>query len=178
MTLLSQEYKSQLMQKHIAKPWGGGGASWVPHLESWNLFEGVKTVLDYGCGRHTFKMSMEDRHPEIDVREYDPGVPGFDGAPLPADLIVCTDVLEHFEPKYVDAGIGHLAALTKHRAFFVIACELSKSFLPDGRNTHLTVKSPDWWLEKLDDIYGADYARRVWEHRRSRLVVSLLRHPL
>lgn len=176
MTLLSQEYKNLLVRKHIAKPWGGGGASWVPHLENWNLFDGIETALDYGCGRHTFEHSMSERHPNIAVAEYDPGVPGYDTMPEPADLVVCTDVLEHFEPKHVDAGLGHLAILTKKRAFLVIACELSKSFLPDGRNTHLTVKSPDWWLDKIDQFFDREFfSRVVWEKRRSRLVIALER---
>lgn len=175
MNLLSDDYKNQLMQKHIAKPWGGGGASWVPHLEQWRQFDGVSTVLDYGCGRHTFLHSMRDRHPHIEVREYDPGVPGFDASPAPADLVVCTDVLEHFEPAYLRTGLEHLASLTIKRAFFVIACTDSKSFLPDGRNTHLIVQPAIWWLRELHTAFGSGFSMVMHEVAKTRVVMTMER---
>ena len=101
MKLLSDKYKALLVEKHTKRPWGGGGASWLPHVEEFFETGKINTVLDYGCGRHTFKQAMAKKWPNIEVREYDPGVPGFDALPEPADFVLCTDVLEHIEAEYL-----------------------------------------------------------------------------
>src|SRR5438046_383660 len=51
--------------------------------------DGFNTVLDYGCGQGRLKASLGDC-----VTEYDPCIDGKDADPKPADLVVCTDVLE------------------------------------------------------------------------------------
>jgi len=33
--------------------------------------------------------------------------------------------------------------------FFRIACYHAKKHLPDGRNAHLIVESPEWWRDKI-----------------------------
>jgi hypothetical protein len=83
------------------------------------------------------------------VFEYDPGIPGKDHLPKPADLVVCTDVLEHIEPELLDGVLRHLYLLAGRGAYLVIATRLARELLPDGRNAHLIVQEPPWWLAKL-----------------------------
>lgn len=173
--LLTEAYKNQLVEKHAKKPWGGGGASWVPIIGSFVAMEMLDSALDYGCGRHTFKNAMSTHYPHVDVREYDPGLPGFDQAPEPAQLVVCTDVLEHFEPTHVDAGLVHLRDLTQKVLFLVIACQASKSFLPDGRNTHLTIQPAKWWKHELTKYFGQQFRWKTIEETKGRLVLCLWR---
>jgi 2-polyprenyl-3-methyl-5-hydroxy-6-metoxy-1,4-benzoquinol methylase len=171
--LISREYKELLMQKHDCKPWGGTGHSWVPYVifQMDKLKEPVKTILDFGCGRGTFRNRMLLAMPHIEVTEYDPGVRGKDKLPNHQfDYVVCTDVMEHVEEDRVPYTLQTIHDHARLGVFFNIECNLSKSFLPDGRNTHITVKKPKWWVTELERAFAS------WEwttlERGGRLVIA------
>jgi hypothetical protein len=175
--LISDEYQKLLMKKHIDKPWGGAGESWVPHiLPLLNRFPaGPITVLDFGCGRGTLKPALEPLHPDVIVTEYDPGVPGKDVLPMiPVMFVVSTDVLEHVEEEYLPATFRTLDWLAIEGVFLNIDLAPSKSFLPDGRNTHITIKPADWWRLQLN-LYMPDMKWTIHEETKSRLVLSGVR---
>lgn len=152
MDLLSKEYKAVLQKAHAENKWGTGGKGHVAVVVEYAKKIGAQTVLDYGCGRGTLKTSAGIAESGLDVREYDPGIPGKDGAPDPADMIVCTDVLEHIETDLVDNVLEHLRSLTVKGAFFIIALKPAKFILPDGRNAHLTLWPATTWMRKLEDF--------------------------
>jgi hypothetical protein len=113
---------------------------------------GVCSVLDYGSAGGLLKKSIEKAFPSIpgiDIAEYDPCVDGKDSDPAPADLLYCGDVLEHVEPECIRAVMEHIASLTKHLGIFVIALTEAKKTLPDGRNAHICLQKPNWWLSWL-----------------------------
>jgi uncharacterized Rossmann fold enzyme len=103
----------------------------------------LQTALDYGCGKGLLKYELGEV-----VTEYDPAIPGKDGLPERADLVVCTDVLEHIEPERLDSVLEHIRTLGDY-AFFVIATRPAEKDLPDGRNAHLIVRDAEWWKNKL-----------------------------
>jgi hypothetical protein len=175
--LISADYKRLLTHKHENKPWGGAGKSWVPHiLPLLNpLPTDPITILDFGCGRGTFKPAIEELHPGVVVTEYDPGVPGKDVLPMvPVDYVVCTDVMEHVEEKYVVDTLRMINWLAIFGVFFNIDTALSKSFLPDGRNTHITIKPSKWWREMLD-MHIPEMVWTIHEETKSRVVISGMR---
>lgn len=102
------------------------------------------TVLDYGCGKGTLAQALP-----FPIQEYDPAIEGKTESPRPADLVVCTDVLEHIEPDHIDCVLNDLARCVKHVGFFVISTRLAQKTLPDGRNTHVLVRDQAWWTKKL-----------------------------
>lgn len=108
---------------------------------------GARSVLDYGCGKGTLRASLG----EI-VSEYDPAIPGKDGEPKHADIVVCTDVLEHIEPDKLDSVLEHIRCLGQ-AVYFVIATRPAEKDLPDGRNAHLIVQSADWWKRTLESRF-------------------------
>jgi Methyltransferase domain len=172
--LISDEYKSLLVEKHVGKPWGGAGKSWIPHILPLlnKLPSGPITVLDYGCGRGTFKPGIEPLHPDVTVVEYDPGVLGKDVLPMkPVDYVVCTDVMEHVEQEYVVDTLRTINWLAISGVFFNIDTAPSKSFLPDGRNTHITIKSSQWWRTMLE-MHIPEMQWTVHEETKSRIVIS------
>jgi hypothetical protein len=172
--LISEDYKRLLRHKHEDKPWGGAGKSWVPTiLPLLNKFPaGPITILDFGCGRGTFKPAIEPLHPDVAVIEYDPGVPGKDFlTDIPVDYVVCTDVMEHVEFKYVVDTLRTINWLAIWGVFFNIDTALSKSFLPDGRNTHITIRPADWW-ESMLEMHMPEMDWTVHERTKSRLVIS------
>lgn len=171
--LISKEYRELLTKKHDDKPWGGAGHSWVPMIAPLlNRFGAGFTILDFGCGRGTFKREMQILRPDAVITEYDPGVRGKDTLEWNCvDYIVCTDVMEHVEEDKVDMTLKTLDHLAKWGIFFNIDLAESKSFLPDGRNTHITIKPAEWWAQKLNDNFRE---MRWTTHRstKSQLVIS------
>lgn len=106
----------------------------------------VVDILDYGCGKMTLSQSL----PMFTIHNYDPCIEGLDELPRPADLVTCTDVMEHIEPESLDIVLAHIAVCAKIAVFFTVCFVASKKQLPDGRNTHLIQKDEKWWLEKLN----------------------------
>lgn len=151
--LRSKEYANQLFAKHRLMKWGRGGHSHLRTVMDWAQVIGARSVLDYGCGQGTLRQHAEKEFSKdiIRVSEYDPGIRGKDHLPKPAQMIVCTDVLEHIEPDLIDNVLKHQFALAERGAFFVIALRPARETLPDGRNAHLLIRQPQWWLDSLMD---------------------------
>ena len=64
-------------------------------------------------------------------------------------FIACVDVLEHIEPKLIDAVLQDLARVTKVKGYFTVAMYPARRVLKDGRNAHLIVEKAGWWLNKI-----------------------------
>ena len=144
--LISEDYRQQNRTLHETNPnYGTSGRKYVGIVRE--MSEGLQTadILDYGCGKGTLKEALG-----FDIREYDPAIPGKDQAPQPADIVVCTDVLEHIEPECIDDLLSDLARLTKRVAFVTVAVVPAKKHLPDGRNAHILLKPVDWWMREFD----------------------------
>ena len=111
---------------------------------------------------------------------YDPGVPEYAGDPVPAEMVVCIDVLEHIEPDCLDAVMDHLEELTQKVLFATVHTGPAGKTLPDGRNAHLIQKSYEFWLPMFTERFqlqgfhqrggtgfevicvANDYNSRVW----------------
>lgn len=144
MTLISPEYRKQNFKLHEDPAYGVSGYKCVKEI--WRLVElsNSTDVLDYGCGKRTLEDAL--RFP---IKNYDPCIEGLDKTPEPADIVACTDVLEHIEPECLDAVLDDLQRVTKRYGFYMIANRPAKKSLPDGRNAHLIQEGPGWWLQKI-----------------------------
>lgn len=148
-SLISPEYLELQKELH-ARPngYGGGGYKHSVQVASLAAHHQCRTVLDYGCGRGTLAQTLRNAGEGLEVHEYDPAICGKEHA-QPADLVVCTDVLEHIEPEKLDAVLAHLFALTRRVAYLVIATRPANKTLADGRNAHLIIEGMGWWHERL-----------------------------
>lgn len=147
--MISDEYRAINEQLHISsKDYGTSGARYASQIRALALSMQSEDILDYGCGKSTLANNLPFK-----IKQYDPAVKKYAALPKPADLVVCTDVLEHIEPEMLDAVLNHLAELTKCKGLFVIATHEAKKALPDGRNAHLIIESKQWWLNKLWDYF-------------------------
>lgn len=146
--LISPDYETEQRILHMhPRGYGGKGrkyADTVVHLM--RVFD-CGSVLDYGCGEGSLGYALRRR--AIECREFDPAVPGKDALPSFADLVVCTDVLEHVEIDRVSTVLAHMRALARKAVFLVVALEPSKKLLSDGRNAHITLQPAAWWMEKV-----------------------------
>lgn len=146
--LITEEYRAQNAQMHREKPHYGNGARMaeaVANLARWN---NARSILDYGCGKGALKRALP-LDLAVLVHEYDPAIPGKETA-SPAEVVVCSDVLEHIEPECLDAVLADLRRLTQRMALLLIALVPANKHLPDGRNAHLIVETADWWRERID----------------------------
>lgn len=147
--LITPAYARENARLHEVDPmFGAEGYLWAYHVMGIAVLESCESVLDYGCGKGTLAKVIRG-YLDLDVNEYDPGVPGKDALPKSADLVVALDVLEHIEPDCLDAVVADLAALSHNALFVVISTKLSKRKMADGRDTHLSLHDDAWWAAKF-----------------------------
>lgn len=111
----------------------------------------IATILDYGCGKNSLAQALATLTPWVEVRSYDPNIEEYAELPAPAELVVCTDVLEHIEPVYLGEVLKHLASLAGDMIYLAIHTGPAVKELPDGRNAHLIQEGPAYWLRLLED---------------------------
>jgi hypothetical protein len=148
---ISEEYRELNRQLHETNEhYGVSSAKWVDQVKGLIATNNITSFLDYGCGKalllDAIKREFGDR---VRCQGYDPAIERFAASPEPADLVACTDVLEHIEPEYLDAVLDDLARLTRRAAFLVVATRPAKKILPDGRNAHLIQEPYSWWLPRI-----------------------------
>lgn len=130
---------------HQGGAWAGGGYKRATKIQKRIDTLISPTVLDYGAGNGSLRKALKN----CTLFEYDPGVPGKDALPNPADIVVCIDVAEHIEPDKLQVVLSHIFSLTKVMAYFVIATRPAEKRLPDDRNAHLIIDNAPWWRKQL-----------------------------
>lgn len=149
--LISPAYVAMQEELHASpRGYGGKGHKWAEGvLELIRRYQ-CGSVLDYGCGQGSLVAKLRLMlGAAVRVDEYDPAIPGKNGYVEFADLVVCTDVLEHVEPDKLDNVLAHIRKLTKKAALLVVATRPSSKHLSDGRNAHLILELSDWWERKV-----------------------------
>jgi hypothetical protein len=147
--LISAEYlelNQKLHRENLAYGVGGG-----KHADTvLRLAQNLKStsVLDYGCGKGYLAKSIP-----FPIWEYDPAVSGKNESPRPADLMVCTDVLEHIEPDRILFVLDDIRRCTRQLGFFVIHTGPSLKLLADGRNAHILQRDAKWWAKMLSKFF-------------------------
>jgi hypothetical protein len=147
--LISPEYVALNAQLHEqSMVYGVGGAKHAPTVLK--LVDSIKpkSVLDYGCGKGLLAKELP-----FPIWEYDPAIPLKAEPPRPAELVICTDVLEHIEPDKLQAVLMDLHRVTRKVGYFVIHTGPANKTLPDGRNTHLIQKGEAWWRKNLERYF-------------------------
>jgi len=153
--LISKNYaelNKQLHETNVSYGVGGGKHSETVLKLADSLKNSLKktniSILDYGCGKGYLAKDIP-----FPIWEYDPAIPGKEESPKQADLVVCTDVLEHIEPEKLQYVLGDLKRCVNHLGFFTINTGPAKKKLPDGRNTHLIQENQSWWEGMLKDYF-------------------------
>ena len=107
--LITEDHKARQIKRHETQAeYGANGSKHAKTIQ--NLCESLKTtsVLDYGCGKGTLALNMP-----FPIWEYDPAIKGRDEQPRPADIVVCTEVLEFVEVAKLNDVLANLASLMK-----------------------------------------------------------------
>jgi len=106
------------------------------------------------------------------MNDYDPSIDHISAMPNPADLVVCTDVLEHVEPEYLTRVLNHIRSLVG-KCLLVRVCLVpcTSKRLPDGSDPHRIVKDKQWWLNALGKGFDV---KEIHESSDKYLTVSLI----
>lgn len=154
MNMISEEYKKQI--QHIQRR-EKFHSSIVKYHAVKNFIETYQpaSLLDYGCAQGGLLDTIKIDFPNINPLDgFDPAVPKFEIIKEQSyDCIISNDVIEHIEPEFLDQTLEGMQDLFERYAWFIIACYPAKKTLPDGRNAHLIVESPDWWINKIKSIF-------------------------
>lgn len=150
--MISPAYAEQNRKLHQTnEAYGTSSRRWVLMVQKIAAASQSASVLDYGAGKGLLGEALAS---SFDWREYDPAMEGKGAMPERADLVVCTDVLEHVEPDCLEAVLDDLKRLSGKMVFLTIATRPAGKTLPDGRNAHLIVEDHVWWLPKLAARFG------------------------
>ena len=147
--LISATYaalNAQLHRENLA--YGVGGGKWAETVKKLRAATNAQSVLDYCAGKGYLAKALD-----FPIWQYDPAIPDIAASPRPADLVICTDVLEHVEPDLLRFVLHDLARCVRKVGFFVVHTGPANKTLPDGRNTHLIQKGELWWRKKLERVF-------------------------
>lgn len=147
------------------------GLSLMPHamrVAELVAEHGARTILDYGAGKgsqyRTAVRTADGQHYgsllELwnvqSVTCYDPAYAPFRQLPTGMfDGVICTDVLEHCPEEDAPWILGELFGFAERFLFVNVACYPARKRLPSGENAHCTIKSPEWWAERLAEQSAA-----------------------
>jgi hypothetical protein len=165
LPLITDDYRQQQETLHSGGLYGGMGET--PYGDTVaqiiNRLE-VGHVLDYGCGSRLSlaKVLMGKVQHPFKYQAYDPCVPKYAAPPVPAELVVCLDVLEHIEEDCIDDVLDHLMSVTEAVGFFSIDTGPAVKSLPDGRNAHVLQRPPEWWLPRIMCRFDLQTYQVVW----------------
>ncbi len=145
MQTISEDYRRLNAELHESNSkYGTSGSRYANQVRELCKTIETRDVLDYGCGKSTLQNNLP-----FTIKQYDPAIEKYSSIPEPADVVVCTDVLEHIEPEYLDNVLDDLKRVTKKLAFFTVATRPAQKTLSDGRNAHLIQEPVEWWVPKL-----------------------------
>ena len=161
--LISPAYLDEQRRLHAdPRGYGGRGRKWAAQVSAFGWTYGCRSVLDYGCGQGSLavQLKLSSHFPIDQIFEYDPAIPGKDALPAPADLVVCTDVLEHVESDRIWAVMEHLARLSRKACFIVVSLIETAKTLSDGRQAHILLRPVPWWTAQVE-AHGFIVAREL-----------------
>ncbi len=143
--------------EHCHRKWdwyGNNGEKYATAIPALIELVHACSVIDYGCGKGGAGWAMKYycERENVSWRSYDPAF--HEELPqIPADLVICTHVLEHVEPDHFSNTVHNLIALT-NKALFIRVADNSRETAPDGeelkrRRGLLIQESCEGWYATL-----------------------------
>lgn len=147
--IIDPKYQAQLVEMHNKGQFVRGSKTFGSIQPFFKKYQPT-SVLDFGCGHGALMASIKLAYPDICVEGYDPGNAAHANIPERSfDTVVSADVFEHIEPRYLEETLRTISTKMTVAGWFRIACYPAKKHLPDGRNAHLIVQTPEWWRNQL-----------------------------
>ena len=158
---ISDDYRNAQKQLHENPNYGVASLQYAPIVKDVIQQIGAKSISDYGAGKRNLEKSLNELGlKNYDYFPYDPVFPDY-GAPKPADLVCCIDVLEHIEEEFLQNVLDELKSITIKLGFFTISTIPARKILSDGRNAHLIQKPPSWWLPLMCERFEIEHMQKI-----------------
>lgn len=157
---ISEEQRQLNRQLHQQRPdfgnrGGAGHQSVIAALARFQELGEVRSVLDYGTGKGVFPRTLKKLLPKLKVGAYDPAVEAFSQRPgKPFDVVTSFDVLEHVERASIGAVLEEIRSLSRKLVFLQIDLQPAVKRLASGRNAHILLAPPDWWLAQTGALFA------------------------
>jgi|TARA_Y100000389_G_C17252300_1_gene408717 hypothetical protein len=117
-----------------------------------------QSIVDYGCGKGNLLDEVGKKLSLKKTTKYDPAIPLFsreiEGS---HDLLINIDVLEHVPENEIDDLLLKMKKVADNY-LFIIDLAPADLILQDGSNAHCTLKTKDWWSNKLESHFGKMYS--------------------
>jgi hypothetical protein len=153
MNIISSDYQRQIQELNSKKKFNSSLKKYSQVKQFVEKYK-PKSILDYGCAHGDLITQLQLDFPDKIIHGFDPGVKKFEVIQEKLyDCIISNDVIEHIEPELLDLTFHYMESLFEKHAWFIIACYPAKKKLPDGRNAHLIIENPDWWIEKIKNTF-------------------------
>jgi len=156
----SPEYKKLQQKLHATGTYGGTAPTSAGIINGIIKKLDIKHLLDYGCGSKLPLRGVLDPPGEFRYQAYDPMVDEYSDPPVPAEMVVVSDVLEHVEPEYIEQVLDHLEELTEVVIYATIHSGPAMKKLEDGRNAHILQKPLEWWVPKFFERFTVQTVQR------------------
>ena len=168
----------QYKQLHEQNSRFGTRVSSAEYIRDLSIRIDCESVLDYGCGKGRLVEKLRSRG--ITTEGYDPAVPPWDTPPkTAADLVICTDVLEHIPEDELPVTLTAILEVARKAVLLGIVVIQGDRLLPDGQAAHITVKPLEWWGKKIKTLTPTWKVSRLMPFpvSRTELVMFLLQYP-
>lgn len=122
------------------------------HIKTILANHNVDTLLDYGIAAgDQYKRGELHKHLGFEsFTGYDPAFEEYMQRPEGKfDVVICYDVLEHIPEDSLDYVIQDIFYYCNQVAIFKMGLGPAVAMLPNGENAHITIKSLDWWKDKI-----------------------------
>src|SRR5687767_5238683 len=113
LSTISAEYLALQRELHKNPNYGTASIGYAPLVKDLLDAAGAKSLSDYGAGKQNLLRALHGLgKTDFEYLPYDPAFPEY-GAPRPADLVCCIDVLEHIELDYLPEVLAELRTITR-----------------------------------------------------------------
>ena len=140
-------------QLHQERNYGDTGSEYTEDVLNFIRQTTATTVLDFGSGTGSLAKSLRKRNILID--EFDPCYPGKEEIiKKKYDLVITTDLLEHIYEDELDNIFEEMLCLKPKFMYHAISTREATILLPDKSNCHKTVKSMQWWYNRIHNVFN------------------------
>lgn len=167
--------------KHFPEGGVGKQYEWLRAEFERRHIDKTNSILDYGCGKGGTALWLETVFPGITITRYDPYVQEYANfRDQYYDFVYTADVLEHIPQPQLDHAIAVINSVSSGPSIHIVDLDPAKKTLPDGRNAHLSLLTPEEWIKtferklRVQDAYIQEYPDRILGKRR-RLHISATR---
>mgnify|MGYP003150940010 FL=1 len=130
----------------------------------------VKSLLDYGSGKgYLYTNEFKIVNPKLkeplqkmwkidNLKCYDPGYKEHSEYPTDTyDMVISTDVIEHIPEEDLTWFINDIFSLSKKFVYLNIACYPALKHFKDGTNVHVSIFSPQDWIDFIIKLWKKNY---------------------